>query len=178
MTPGLHAAAPRPQGSGPTLAADRCYRAALMDLHDHLAADHRRLEALITALIAAAPSDAATTVGDQEAEFESALIAHFEAEEKHLFPLLTREFPEEVTALREEHETIRRQLGALAAPGAEGWRGAAAQRLAATLQRHARREDAMLYDLVNDSATSARYQDLIAYLETTYAQLRAAEPGR
>ncbi len=147
-----------------------------MDLHDHLAADHRRLEALIAALIAAKPSADAATRRDREAELESALIAHFEAEEKHLFPLLSREFPDEVTALREEHEGIRRQLAGLAASDAEGWSGAAAERLAATLQRHARREDAMLYDLVNDSATSARYQDLISYLEATYSRLRAVEP--
>ena len=149
----------------------------MADLHDHLAADHRRIEALLEGLSAGSPGADAATRSDHEAESESALIAHFEAEEKHLFPLLSREFPEEVTALREEHELIRRLLGALAT-SAEGWAGAVAERLAATLRRHARREDAMLYDLVNDAATSARYRDLIAYLEQTYTQLREAEPNR
>jgi hemerythrin-like domain-containing protein len=141
-----------------------------MDIHQRLADHHRQLDELFESFAAA------TAAREERAqkllgEFESALIAHFEAEELHLFPILQREFPDEILALREEHELIRRQIGRLGAEG--GLDVSPDSELVQRLRKHAAREDNMLYKLVNDASTSERYQQLISYLEDMYARLVA-----
>lgn len=162
--------------SGPATPQNRCYPRPVADLQRRLTEDHQQLERLVTALTTASERGESATQRELAAEFECQLLAHFEGEEKFLFPLLVREFPEEVTALREEHELIRRQVATMVTADEERRVApAVAARLVTTLQRHARREDAMLYAMVNDSATSARYRELIGYLAETYDRLRAVE---
>jgi hemerythrin-like domain-containing protein len=143
------------------------------NLHVRVLADHRRLDELLATCVECARTAGPDGCGDAIGAFQDALLTHLDGEEKHLFPLLSREFPDEVVALREEHVQMRRQLDSLIR---EGWDPAVAARLDSMLRRHAQREDSMLFDLVNDSAASARYRDLIAYLEETFVQLRALEP--
>ncbi|MBN2197520.1 MAG: hemerythrin domain-containing protein [Polyangiaceae bacterium] len=143
------------------------------DLHHRLLADHRRLDGLFTAFANGATSGDANTQAELVAEFESKLLAHFEGEEKYLFPLLVREFPEEVVALRQEHELIRQQLAAIVGDAGGQYDASSAERMVTALRRHAHREDRMLYKIVNDSETSARYRDLMTFLEETYVKLRA-----
>lgn len=141
------------------------------DIHERLVADHQRLDELFATFVSTVASTDEAAKRAISSDFESALVAHFEAEEKHLFPLLEAEFPEEVLALREEHERIRRQLSELF-EAERGPTAMLAQELVTTLRRHARREDSMLYTLVNDPSGSQRYRDLVGYLEETYAKLR------
>jgi hemerythrin len=148
----------------------------MTDIHERLAADHRRLDTLFEALEQSAARDDPKAKQEALADFESALVAHFEGEEEHLFPRLVAEFPEEVFALREEHETIRRQVSEIVdSETIDRLDSELASELVRTLRKHARREDAMLYKLVNDDSGSKRYQDLVRYLEETYERLRKDE---
>jgi len=144
-----------------------------MDVHETLVEHHRRLDELFGGYLDAVGTDS-ENAERLFAEFESALVAHFEAEELHLFPVLAPEFPEEVMALREEHELLRRELSALTAPGHEN-EAERATALAARLKGHGRREDNMLYKLVNAAAESDRYRQLVTFLEETHARLVAAK---
>ena len=144
-----------------------------MDIHQNLAEHHRRLEDLFEGFQASA-ANRDGGAGELFAEFESALVAHFEAEELHLFPLLEPEFPEEILALREEHELMRRQISQLGTDHGDLDTETTAA-LAKRLHRHAEREDNMLYKLVNDTSGSKRYQQLVEYLQALYARLRSEE---
>jgi len=144
-----------------------------MDIHQNLAEHHRRLEELFDGF----RTSVANRDGEAEelfADFESALVAHFEAEELHLFPLLEPDFPEEILALREEHELMRRQLSQMGTDQSDLDAETTAA-LATRLHRHAGREDNMLYKLVNDTSGSKRYQQVIEYLDALYARLRSEE---
>ncbi len=144
-----------------------------MDIHQTLVEHHRQLDNLFDSYTAARAEHEA---GAESlfAEFESALVAHFEAEELHLFPVLEGEFPEEIRALREEHELLRRRLGAVSL-GAQEIDASALAQLATQLRDHGRREDNMLYRLVNEAADSDRYRRLVEFLETTHARLMEEE---
>ncbi len=146
----------------------------MTDIHARLVEDHQRLDALFEALKRSASGDDLQSKQAALANFESALIAHFEGEEKHLFPQLGAEFPEEVLALREEHEAIRRRIGELVdGEAVDPIDAEQASELVASLRKHARREDAMLYKLVNDQSGGKRYQELVRFLEETYERLRS-----
>ena len=148
------------------------YPGGVTDIHQHLKADHQRLlEQFATLVVRDAPADGQASA---LADFECALIAHFEAEEAQLFPVLDGEFGEEIRALREEHELIRRQFGDLLSANGPA-KTTLAQALSQRLQRHAEREDGMLYTLVNDRSESERYQRLVTYLEDLYLRIRRDE---
>lgn len=145
----------------------------MADLHELLTADHERLAAMFDVVTRAAQGDDEASKREALAEFETALVAHFEGEEKYLFPQLAADFPEEIMALREEHELIRRDLSELIEGDALARdAGPRAVALVEQLRRHARREDTMLYALANDPRGGERYRALIAFLEQTYARLR------
>lgn len=101
-------------------------------------------------------------------EFESQLLAHMEGEERYLFPILADELADEVRALREEHEQLRRLVADLSLRADRS----RADRLLIALEKHARREDGMLYKLAAEAADNQVYQDLIGYLERLYSSLR------
>lgn len=148
----------------------------MTDIHERLSEDHRRLDRLFAELAQAASGSDETAKKAALVEFESVLLAHFEGEERYLFPSLNEVFPEEVVALREEHERIRRTVASLVDENdVASVDEESALRLVDELRRHARREDSMLYKLVNESAGSETYRSLIAYLEQTYRSLRAGE---
>jgi hemerythrin superfamily protein len=145
----------------------------MTDLHHKLAADHARLDRLWESFTAVARGGSDQEKADAMAEFESTLLAHFEGEEKYLFPLLTQGFPDEVLALREEHEAIKRQIAELMS-GSEVpvLTESTAKHLVTALRRHAKREDELLYSVVNDAQESDRYRTLLDFLENTYNRLR------
>jgi hemerythrin len=144
-----------------------------MDVHETLVAHHRRLDELFESYLAAVGTDTARA-NQIFAEFESALVAHFEAEELHLFPTIEPEFPEEVLALREEHELLRRQVSQLITGGNDIGMDAATA-LAGRLRVHGAREDNMLYKLVNAASESERCRQIVTFLEEMHARLVAAE---
>ncbi len=77
------------------------------DLHE----DHARLDALFQDLVEASEADVASDVlAAAWSRLEDAVRAHFEAEERHLFPLMASSHPEEVEALLAEHAEILRRL--------------------------------------------------------------------
>jgi hemerythrin-like domain-containing protein len=145
-----------------------------MDIRAHLKEHHDRLDALFAELMAGTGEPASRR--QIFAEFESALVAHLEAEEAHLFPFLEADFSEEIRALREEHELIRREVATLFGAGAAAALDPEpARRFGERLHRHAQREEKMLYTLANDDSASDRYQRLVAYLEQLYARMREDE---
>ena len=108
--------------------------------------DHERLEVRLEAVMRAIDDD------DQQAALaawrplEAGLLAHFATEEKHLFPELEKTDPVEVAHLRSDHGTIRRQLTELGmCLELHTARKRTFDRFAAILERHAAREDALLY---------------------------------
>lgn len=78
---------------------------------DLLVADHLRLDALFDDLVNASEAGGARDlIGTLWTRFENAVFAHFEAEEKHLFPALGATHPTEVELLRTQHEQLRKRL--------------------------------------------------------------------
>lgn len=145
----------------------------MIDIQSRLKEDHQRLDHLWNAFTAVAGLADKAAKRQSLADFESALVAHFEGEEKYLFPLLNLSFPEEVIALREEHEMIRQQIASLVdAEDIHAPEAGKADRFMRTLRRHAHREDEMLYQVANATEHSERYKNLLEFLERTFTQLR------
>jgi hypothetical protein len=142
-------------------------------LGQQLRSDHVRLGRVFEQLLEAAERGDQGAVGEMWADFESGLLAHFEGEEKHLFPLVERVHPEEVQALREEHAKIREMLARAAGAGATPTlsRQAAAE-LEATVSKHARREDGLLYCLADAASDEELSRSLRDYMDRTYSALR------
>jgi hemerythrin-like domain-containing protein len=116
-------------------------------IRDALTQHHRGLEEAFKATVARAKSDTdpSTSRAAWDA-FERELLAHMEIEEKDLFPLFGRVYPEEARALHAEHDVIRERLFEIGlALDLRRLGTPAIDEFAARLRAHALREDLMLY---------------------------------
>jgi hemerythrin superfamily protein len=145
----------------PTEATQRHADAGL-DLRNLLALDHKRLDDVFNALIAAFEGDAREAVRHLWKTFEAALEAHFELEEKLIFPEFAKIAPAEVTALAREHAELRSKLSMLGlGVDLHLTRDQAVIGFVRRLRAHAKREDALLYlwaqsNLAEDSQSALR----------------------
>lgn len=80
---------------------------------DLLSRHHAELDQRIGILLTTADGGDCHDLATAWGHFERELMRHFELEELELFPRFSLEEPDEVTALKSEHETIRRDLLAL-----------------------------------------------------------------
>jgi hemerythrin superfamily protein len=118
----------------------------MTNLHALLTKDHERLEALFCELENAVDGVDQPTIQRGWAEFERGLLAHFDAEERLLFPLLEGEYPTEVARALADHARVR---GLLADLGVRTdlhlLRKDVAAELLTRLREHAAWEDQTLY---------------------------------
>lgn len=82
-----------------------------MSAGTELHADHARLEALFQDVINASEANVSTdALGASWTRFEGGVLAHFEAEESELFPVMAETHPDAVSGLKTEHAEIRKLL--------------------------------------------------------------------
>jgi iron-sulfur cluster repair protein YtfE (RIC family) len=142
-------------------------------LRQQMCEDHERLSRALGRLRRATASSDEPTVQRLWGHFEAGLMAHFEAEEKYLLPLVEPVHPDEVVALREEHASLRELLAVAAATeAAPALSSAALAELASRLDKHARREDQLLYGVAEAASDESLRQSLTGYLAATYALLK------
>ena len=83
------------------------------DIHRALASDHERLEHIFRELENAVEGADQPTIQRDWTDFECGVLAHFEAEERLIFPLLEVEHAAEVKRAKEDHERVRALLATL-----------------------------------------------------------------
>jgi iron-sulfur cluster repair protein YtfE (RIC family) len=121
-----------------------------------LTKDHQEIDALLRRVAedAAAPVPGALTAS--WGLFETKLIRHMEAEERFLLPLLEASDPVEVSRIRNEHMQIREALTELGmAVELHTAREPHFKKLVDLLETHGKHEDAALYRLAGDKASSS-----------------------
>jgi hemerythrin-like domain-containing protein len=119
---------------------------ARSDLRDLLNREHHQIEVLFEELIAACRADASDEVRRLWDAFDGALQSHFDLEEQHIFPEVSRVDPKEVAALVREHGQLRAKLLELGiGVDLHLIRTEAVVDFIAALKAHARREDALMY---------------------------------
>lgn len=111
----------------------------------HLADDHARIEQLSKELENVLHADR-SAIQEVWTRFERAVLGHFEAEERWLFPLFAGDQPNEIHELRQEHARLRHLVSeeGLAAD-LRTLRGEQARELLSELRLHAAREDESVY---------------------------------
>jgi nucleotide-binding universal stress UspA family protein/hemerythrin superfamily protein len=132
------------------LGAREYARASFAEMEQALAArhrdEHRELETLYAALVAAYESGDWIAVRRAYEELERALHAHLEHEEMDVFPSLGGQHPDEVAELLADHAEIRARLDAVAMGIDLHIAGLGrAEDLLHTLRAHSTREERVLY---------------------------------
>ncbi len=118
----------------------------MTNIHTLLTKDHERLERLFRELENAVEGADQPTIQRGWGEFERGLLAHLDAEERLLFPLLEAEHPRDVTRALEEHERVRALLADLGVrTDLHLLRKDVAAELLSRLREHAAWEDQTLY---------------------------------
>jgi iron-sulfur cluster repair protein YtfE (RIC family) len=108
--------------------------------------DHRRLEALMNHVLEASAGDDREELAGLWDQFDAQLLAHMEAEEAHLIPVLQLTSERDARALTQEHKLIRERLAELGvAVDLHAVRLTMVKQFIDELQAHAAHEDALLY---------------------------------
>jgi len=139
------------------------------DIKARLTQDHQDIDALLRCLAedAAAP-ECRAPLQSTWGQFETRLLGHMDAEERHLLPLIEATCPDEAARTRLEHVRIRHMVYELGvAIELHAARQPAIDALVKLLHEHAQREDVILYELAGQRA-SIVHQDRIT------SMLRAA----
>jgi hemerythrin superfamily protein len=131
------------------------------DLHKLLTSDHQRLEQLFRELENAVEGVDQPTIQRDWTEFERGLLAHFEAEERLLFPLLESEHAPEVERAKTDHEAVRALLANLGVrTDLHLLRKDVANELIARLREHGEWEDRTLYPWAQRKASEETRRSL------------------
>jgi hemerythrin len=137
--------------------------------------DHTRLDKLFSQLLNAVEGADDPTISSVWSEFETGLLAHFDAEESHLFPLLAGDYPREVEAAQRQHSQIRALVAELGVRAdLRTIRLDVAEELIRQLQKHAEFEDKTVYTWA-EAALSAPQQT--SMLERFKKPARTPLPG-
>lgn len=117
----------------------------------HLLEDHREIERLLVELRDAVEGAEAPTIQQIWSAFERRLMAHLDAEDRYLLPLIESARPEASRKIREEHAQIRRQVAQLGLEcDLHMVRKSKADDLINRLRRHAAWEDEQFYPFLDD----------------------------
>ena len=120
-------------------------------VHRHLADDHVRLERLFAELENAVENADSPTIQRVWTDFERGLAAHFDAEERFIFPALRAAHADDVAALEAEHAEIRKLVADLGVrTDLRTLRRDVADELVRKLRAHAEREDATVYPWIGE----------------------------
>jgi len=132
----------------------------LSSLESMLAGDHHRLDRAFQAIVTRAYGGDFQQLEAEWLVFQSALLAHLDAEEKHLIPALAEDRPGEAAILLDDHTRIRNKLLELGVDLDLHCLGA--ERVDAfieILRAHAHREEHMFYPWVDGQlAASAAHR--------------------
>lgn len=131
-------------------------RDAPNNVRDRFLADHRRLEDLLGRVLTAFERNDRSAVATAWTEFDARLLAHLEAEERHLIPALSRVNERAARAIVEEHKHLRSRLTELGA-GVDLHivRLDMARQFIEDLRAHARHEDHVLYKWADEHFSDA-----------------------
>ena len=141
----------------------------------HMAEDHRELQALLKRLAEDALAPEAAALHCTWCELESRLLGHLAAEEHYLLPLIEASHPTEAARIVAEHGQIRRQVSELGvAIELHTVRQPAIDELIRTLQTHAQYEDQTLYLLAGDKASPLLQQRISARLKSAMRLAQSA----
>ena len=135
-------------------------------IQQRLDQDHRELDALLWRLSedACAPNSGALEATWDD--LERRLLAHLEAEEQYLLPLVEARHPAQVECTRSEHEQIRRLVSELGiAIELHAARQPAISELIRVLHEHAEREDRTLYRFAGEKASAAVQRRIVTMLK-------------
>jgi hemerythrin-like domain-containing protein len=111
-----------------------------------LSRDHAELEDRMRRLVRCAEGGDCHDLASEWNSFEADLERHLQLEERELFPHFARKHSDEVAALRDEHEALRRDLLALGIRSdLHQLRATAVADFVKSLRAHAQREEQALY---------------------------------
>jgi hemerythrin-like domain-containing protein len=134
-------------------------------VREHFLADHRKLEDLLRQVLLAFEDDDRERVAAVWTLFDAQLLAHLDAEERHLFPALLRADERDGRALLEEHKHIRRRLMELGAEvDLHTVRLTEARGFIDELKAHAAHEDAILYAWADEHVDAGKRASALAAL--------------
>jgi hypothetical protein len=115
-------------------------------LRDTLLRDHYRIEELAQRVAACVDADDPHGALEEWRAFEPAMLSHMDVEEMHVLPRLEALDAVEAARLREEHASIRAELGEIGlALELHAARKAMFDPLVARLWRHTESEDGIMY---------------------------------
>ena len=116
------------------------------EIIDALVKDHEELAKSVARLDDFVKASDMTCVRDEWELFEPAVLRHIDAEQEFLLPSFEHEDPEEASAIRHEHDSIRGMLGDIGvALELHTLRQEQVVRLRVLLARHVARETSSLY---------------------------------
>jgi hemerythrin superfamily protein len=122
----------------------------LSSLESMLAGDHDRLDRSFQAIVTRAYGGDYQQLEAEWLAFQSALLGHLEAEEKHMIPALAQDRPGEARTLLDEHAQIRIKLLQLGIDlDLHCLRAERVEAFVETLRAHAHREENIFYPWVD-----------------------------
>jgi hypothetical protein len=122
----------------------------LSSLESMLAGDHHRLEGAFQSIVTRAQGGDFQQLESEWLAFQSGLLHHLEAEEKHLIPALAHDRPGEAQTLLDEHAAIRIKLLQLGVDlDLHCLRADRVEAFVAALRAHAHREENIFYPWVD-----------------------------
>ncbi len=125
-------------------------RTGYQGIRDRFLADHREIEKLLERVLAICEDGDREDVAAVWTEFDTRLLAHMEAEEQYLMPLLRRANPRAFRAIVEEHKHFRARLTELATEvDLHTLRLHEARSFIGELRAHSAHEDRTLYALAD-----------------------------
>lgn len=150
----------------------------MQNLHVWLKQDHERLDRLFQALLDAVEAGDQPTVSLVWADFERGLLAHLDAEETHLFPLLQADHPETIASLCLEHANIRHLLAELGiSADLHTLRQDVAEQLVELLRAHAELEDQTLYPWAERAASADSKRSVLDALKAAVERRMEKQRG-
>ncbi|HTT72147.1 MAG TPA: hemerythrin domain-containing protein [Anaeromyxobacteraceae bacterium] len=145
--------------------ADQKTPGAPTSLSALLGRDHERLRVLFAQLLDEFREGDREELRTTWTAFESGLLAHLAAEERHLFPLFRKVDPEESSALLREHGEFRRTLDELGVGvDLHSVKLDVAQAFVDALTAHGRREDQRLYQWAEEGVLPAGREAVVRAL--------------
>jgi hemerythrin-like domain-containing protein len=127
-----------------------------MNVRSKLVHDHEELDAMLVQLAEEAEDSDRPALQATWNDFEAHLIAHINAEERYLLPLIETDHADEVARTLQEHAEIRDLIAELGlAIELHTARQSDICRLVDLLRAHAKHEESALYTLAGDKASLA-----------------------